>query len=166
MSESNFSTKTDKSTASKWLSHSDRSLLSILNGYFEDKELLPPSNFYRFYWFCCHHSKGELASAPKLLFIDRTYATSGPTHKTNLTGRIMFTEDGYMNVLIKDIAPFNFDRAHAPDSQVAALAKTVTTYCGMYTVHNDSGRIYTRTKLDVALSPFWMLQDQIRIRYL
>lgn len=101
----------------------------------------------------------QLVGIWKLLFIDRTHTASGPAHRTNLTGRIMFTEDGYMNVLIidPDIAPFSFNWAHAPDSQVAALTKIVTAYCGIYTVHNDSGCIYTWTKLDVALSPSWML---------
>ncbi|CZR69723.1 uncharacterized protein PAC_19623 [Phialocephala subalpina] len=103
----------------------------------------------------------QLVGIWKLLFIDNTYPES---HRTNLTGRIMFTADGYMNALIREpsIEPFNFNWAFASDSQVAAIARGVTAYCGMYTVHNESGQVYTQTKLDVSLSPSWMLQDQIR----
>lgn len=106
----------------------------------------------------------QLVGIWKLLFIEQSYPTIGTTRETNLTGRIMFTEDGYMNALIRepDIAPFNLNWSSAPDSQVAAIARGVTAYCGIYTVHNVTGEVYTQTKLDVALSPSWMLQDQIR----
>lgn len=64
MSEANLTTNTEASCSPQWLDHSNRSLISILNNYFEDKSPPRPSSFYRFYWFCCHHPKGTLLCAP------------------------------------------------------------------------------------------------------
>ncbi|KUJ16566.1 uncharacterized protein LY89DRAFT_87094 [Mollisia scopiformis] len=64
MSDSSSSTATQESSAPKWLTRSNSSMMNLLNNYFEDKEQPRPSNLYRFYWLCCHHPKSTLLSSP------------------------------------------------------------------------------------------------------
>ncbi len=79
----------------------------------------------------------------------------------------MFTADGYMNALIRDPdtgrhLPNNVEWSFATDAQIGSIARPVTSYCGLYTVRNESGEIYTHTKLDVSLDPSWMDDEQVR----
>lgn len=112
----------------------------------------------------------ELIGVWKLLFINSTVSTrpaNSASQKTTLSGRIMFTADGYMNALIRSPdtgrhLPNNVAWSFATDAQIGSIARPVTSYCGLYTVRNESGQLYTHTKLDVSLDPSWMDAEQVR----
>jgi hypothetical protein len=98
----------------------------------------------------------------KLLFV-----TDATSNTTDLTGRISFLQSGFMHVRIRspDInyhLPETFDWDNATDAQIRVITRPVTAYCGQYRVVNESGQLYTHTKLDVSLDPTWMEEEQVR----
>ncbi|KUJ16567.1 uncharacterized protein LY89DRAFT_719259 [Mollisia scopiformis] len=105
----------------------------------------------------------QLIGVWKLLFI--TQPNNEPAD-TNLTGRIIFNDQGYMNALIRSGAavplPDSVDWDTATDAQIAAITRRIVAYSGQYEVRNESGQLFTHTTLDVSLDPSWMEEVQVR----
>lgn len=92
------------------------------------------------------------------------YVLNSTSNQTSVTGRITFLSSGYMHVLIRSpstLPPLsaNFDWGNASDAQIGTLTRHVTAYCGTYRVVNESGVLYTHTKLDVSLDPSWEVEQ-------
>lgn len=81
-------------------------------------------------------------------------------------GRIMFFPSGYMScTLTNPEAAKTFKSAlwaMAPDDEIANTARSLTTYCGNYTVYVEDGEIMLATTVDISLDPTWMGSVQTR----
>ena len=85
-------------------------------------------------------------------------------------GRIVFTKDSYMSVLVTRSAT-NAESAYSPwnvatDDEVLRVARPMVTYCGRFHVIRDEKETYLSTQVAISLDPSWMGTKQTRKVYL
>lgn len=96
-------------------------------------------------------------------------ATSQPIFHplgTSPLGRIMFASDGYMScTLTNPDASGDWTSPtwiQASEQEIAGVARSMTTYCGPYRVHEENGKRLLSTDVEIALDPSWIGKPQVR----
>jgi hypothetical protein len=82
-------------------------------------------------------------------------------------GRIFFTSGGYMNATLTNPEPSKsfeptLTMRTALDKDVAAVARSLTTYCGPFETYEENGQIMLSTDVHVALDPTFYGTKQVR----
>ena len=84
-----------------------------------------------------------------------------------ILGRVVFTPDGYMagtvSLNYQNKTSFSSkDWSLLKDDEIVEIVRTMSTYSGPWSLHEDGGEIWMKIDVEIALNPSWIGSPQFR----